>query len=170
MLPLMATTGDKFRSRRSRDERGVAMVEMALVLPLAMAVLLGIFTGGNAYFRKISLVDAARDGARYGASLKVPVGGINAWRAAVAGRVAELSGGEVAAIDVCVDLVVPTPVPNTACGVTDPTDAYKDPSVLTPASIVKVAVSKASKLEFIFFTTTPTLSAKIAARYERDLL
>jgi len=145
------------------------MVELALVLPLAMALLLGIFTGGNAYFRKISLVDAARDGARYGASLKVPVGGINAWKAAVAGRVAELSGGEVAAIDVCADLVVPTGL-NTACGVADPTGASSDPSFLTPASIVKVAVSKATKLEFIFFTTTPTLSAKIAARYERDLL
>ncbi|MEJ7765609.1 MAG: TadE/TadG family type IV pilus assembly protein [Acidimicrobiales bacterium] len=157
------------RRRSRRDERGVAMVEMALVLPLVMALLLGIFTGGNAYFRKINLVDAAREGARYGASLKVPVGGIEAWREAVRNRVAELSGGEVSAFEVCADLVVPTNT-NTACGVADPAGASTDPTVFLPANVVKVGVSKPTKLEFLFITMTPTLTAKIAARYERNIL
>ena len=155
--------------RRTRDERGSSLVEMALVLPLTMALLLGVFTGGSAYVRKISLVDAAREGARYGASLKVPATGINGWRQAVASRVVELSGGELTVADVCTDLVVPTGS-NTACGVTDPAGAASDPSSLTPASVVKVSVTKPTKLEFMFFTTTPTLSAKVAARYERDII
>jgi len=142
---------------------------MALVLPLATGLLLGIFTGGNAYFQKISMTDAARDGARYGASLKVPVGGLDAWRQAVRGRVAQLSGGQLTEVDVCADLVVPTGV-NLACGVADPNGAASDPTFLTPASVVKVAVTKPAKLEFMFFTTTPNLSAKIAARYERDII
>jgi len=142
---------------------------MALVLPLAMSLILGMFTGGAAYLKKINLIDAARDGARYGASMKVPVGGITAWRAAVQTRVAELSGGDAVAADVCADLVTPTGS-NTSCGVNDPSGASADPSALTPASIVKVSVSKTSKLEFVFFTTTPTLSAKVAARFERDIL
>jgi Flp pilus assembly protein TadG len=154
---------------RSRGERGTALVEMALVLPLALALLLGIFTGGNAYFQKISLVDAARDAARYGASLKVPAGGVTAWKQAVQDRVVQLSGGQAGAINVCVDLIVPTGT-NTACGVNDPSGASTDPSALTPASIVKVSVTKSTKIEFIFFTSNPTLSAKIAARYERDVL
>jgi len=154
---------------RRDDQRGNALVEMAMVLPLAMAMLLGIFTGGNAYFQKISMVDAARDGARYGASLKVPVGGITAWRQAVQDRVVQLAGGQLVAADVCADLVVPTGV-NVACGVSDPAGASTDPSVLTPASVVKVSVVKATKVEFIFYTSNPTLSARVAARYERDIL
>lgn len=152
-----------------RDERGSGMVEMALVLPVAMCLLLGIFTGGNAYFEKISLVDAARDGARYGASLKIPTAGLADWKVAVRNRVAALSGGQIEASQVCVDLVKPTGV-DTACGVGDPQGAASDPTAYTPASIVKVSVSKTTRIDFFFFTTTPTLSSKIAARYERDLL
>jgi Flp pilus assembly protein TadG len=145
------------------------MVEMALLLPLAMALLLGIFTGGSAYFKKISLVDATRDGARYGASLKIPSAGVADWRLAVQNRVAQLSGGQVSASEVCADLVVPTGA-NVSCGVTDPAGAASDPTALAPASLVKVSVSKVAKLEFMFFSTSPTVSAKVAARYERDII
>lgn len=144
-------------------------MELALVLPLAMSMLLGIFTGGQAYFQKISLVDAARDGARYGASLKIPPGGIADWKQAVRNRVAGLSGGQVGASEVCAELVKPTGT-NIACGVGDPQGAASDPTSLTPASVVKVSVTKATRIEFFFFTSTPTLSSKIAARYERDIL
>ena len=152
-----------------RNERGSGLVEMALVLPIAMCFLLGIITGGHAYFQKISMVDAARDGARYGASLKIPTAGIADWKQAVKNRVASLSGGQITASQVCAELVKPTGS-NTACGVADPQGAASDPTSLTPASIVKVSVSKQTKIEFFFFSTTPTLTSKIAARYERDLL
>ncbi|MBA3652670.1 MAG: pilus assembly protein [Actinobacteria bacterium] len=146
-------------------------MEFALVVPLLMAMLLGIFTGGSAYFQKISLVDAARDAARYGASLKndAASGGLATWKLNVQQRVVTLSGGQVTAGAVCVDLVTPTGS-NTACGVNDPSGAASDPTVLTPASIVKVSVSKPAQLKFFFFTMTPNLSTKIAARYERDIL
>jgi len=166
------------RSARYRED-GTALVETAMVLPLAMAMLLGIFTGGSAYFQKISLVDAARDGARYGASLQVPGGGIADWRQAVQNRVVQLAGGQVTAADVCADLIVPTGT-NTNCGVSDPTGASTDPgaqvlvcvpgSCPTTASLVKVSVTRSAKVEFIFFTSNATLSARIAARYERDIL
>ena len=152
-----------------RNERGTALVEMAMVLPLAFALLLGVFTGGHAYFQKISLVDAARDGARYGASLKVPPAGVNEWRQAVKNRVVGLAGGQVTASEVCAELVTPTGS-NTACGVSDPAGAASDPTSLTPASVVKVSVTKSTRIEFVFFSTSPTLNAKIAARYERDIL
>ncbi len=142
-----------------------------MVLPLVVALLLGIFTGGAAYFRKISLVDAARDAARYGASLKhdAASGGIATWRQRVKTRVVELSGGAVTMADVCADLVTPTGS-NTACGVNDPAGSNADPSVLAPASLVKVSVTKPTKVEFGFFTRTPTIRAKVVARYERDII
>ena len=152
-----------------RNERGTALVEFALVLPLAISLMLGTFTGGQAYFQKISLVDATRDGARYGASLKIPTGGIADWRQAVRTRVAQLSGGQVSASQVCAQLVTPTGS-DTACGVADPQGAASDPTSLTPASVVKVSVAKEARIEFVFFTITPTLTSKIAARYERDIL
>ncbi len=140
-----------------------------MVLPLAFALLLGVFTGGHAYFQKISLVDAAREGARYGASLKLTPTGVNEWREAVKSRVVGLSGGQVTASQVCAELVKPTGS-NTACGVADPQGAASDPTSLTPASIVKVSVSKPARIEFVFFSTSPTLTSKVAARYERDIL
>ena len=155
--------------RAPNDERGTTLVETALVLPLVFALLLGIFTGGNAYFTKISLADAARSGARFGASLKVPAGGTAAWGQLVRNRVAELSGGKIAASEVCADLVVPTGS-NSSCGVADPSGASSDPTTLTPASLVKVSVNTSVKLDFVLFTSNPALSSKIAARYERDFL
>jgi len=158
-------------SCRSRNQQGSTLVEFALLLPLIMALLLGMFTGGFAYFQKISLVDAAREGARYGASLQhdAASGSIATWRQNVAERVVQLSGGQLSADDVCVELVTPTGT-DTTCGVSDPDGAASDPTVLAPASLVKVSATKEARLEFVFLTLTPTLSAKVAARYERDIV
>ncbi|MEA2685882.1 MAG: hypothetical protein QOE93_1077, partial [Actinomycetota bacterium] len=73
------------------------------------------------------------------------------------------------AADLCVDLVTPTGS-NTICGIADPPGASTDPTVLAPARVVKVSATRAGRLEFLFFTMTPTLSAKVVARYERDLV
>jgi len=48
-----------------RDERGAAMVEFALILPVFMMLVLGTFSGGTAYYRNITIASAAREGARY---------------------------------------------------------------------------------------------------------
>src|SRR4051794_13996066 len=68
-----------------RDEVGAALVEFVLVLPVFMLLLLGMLTGGLAYSRKLSVAQAAREGARYGATL--PITGTlptDAWLAKVA--------------------------------------------------------------------------------------
>jgi Flp pilus assembly protein TadG len=49
---------------RLRDERGQAMVEFALVLPILMALLLGIIQFGIVFNNYITLTDATRAGAR----------------------------------------------------------------------------------------------------------
>lgn len=152
------------RLSRRRDERGTSIVEFAFVLPLIISMLLGMFTSGLAYSRKISMLDAVRDGARYGASLPVSSDpqGLLSWETAVRSRVAEISAGELATNQVCVKLVYP--VGGNDCGVADPPGAASESSV----HIVKVSASKSARIEFLFFSTSPTLSAKVAARYERD--
>jgi Flp pilus assembly protein TadG len=152
------------RHWRRRDERGVALVEFAIVLPVLMAFALGIFSGGTAYFRKITVVDAVREGARYGATLPVPAGagGAASWETSVRNRVAQASGGELASANVCVKLVYATGAAD--CGITDPAGAATE----TGVRLVKVSASKDATLEFFFFTRTVTLSGAVAARFERD--
>jgi Flp pilus assembly protein TadG len=47
------------------------LVEFALILPVFMAIVLGMFTGGIAYNTKQGLTSGAREGSRYGATLPV---------------------------------------------------------------------------------------------------
>ncbi len=48
----------------TRDDRGAAMVEFAIVLPLLLMLLMGIIEFGRAYNTQISIQAAAREGAR----------------------------------------------------------------------------------------------------------
>lgn len=51
-----------------RQERGVAMVEFAIILPLMMLLILGVTELGRALIRYNVLTKAVRDGARYAAA------------------------------------------------------------------------------------------------------
>ena len=51
-------------SRIKRDDRGAAMVEFAIVLPVLLLILLGIIEFGRAYNAQVSIQAAAREGAR----------------------------------------------------------------------------------------------------------
>jgi Flp pilus assembly protein TadG len=48
----------------SREERGAAIVEMALVLPLLLALLMGVLVYGQYFMLAHSVQQAANDGAR----------------------------------------------------------------------------------------------------------
>lgn len=54
--------------RRHAHERGANLVEAAVVIPLLLMILVGVVDLGRAYFTYITVIDAAREGARYGAS------------------------------------------------------------------------------------------------------
>ena len=55
----------RFRSRRARDERGQALVEFALVLPILVMIMLGVMQFGILFWTQITLTQVARDTGRW---------------------------------------------------------------------------------------------------------
>jgi hypothetical protein len=58
---------------RSPEDRGVAIVEMALILPILVVLMLGMFTGALAWNQSQALGQGARVAGRYAATLPLPV-------------------------------------------------------------------------------------------------
>jgi Flp pilus assembly protein TadG len=56
---------------RKGRERGAQLIEFALILPILMSLLLGIVTGGIAFSHNLSIDNAARETARFAATLPV---------------------------------------------------------------------------------------------------
>lgn len=115
--------------RRRRDQRGSTLVEFAFIFPIFMMVVLGMFSGGQSYNRKISMTNAVAEASRYGATLApgplvaappaacfvvpaVSAGcGVDEWLSMVAAAVAQNGDGDLdATIDgreICVAYVHP---------------------------------------------------------------
>jgi Flp pilus assembly protein TadG len=104
------------RRVQNRDERGASLVEFALVAPVFFLLLLGTITGGLAFSHKLDLSTAAREAARYAATLPdnefqpdppstTPAG--TAWASAIAGEATNATSGALGASGstVCVALV-----------------------------------------------------------------
>lgn len=66
-----------------KSEKGQAMVEFALVLPLLLILLCGIIDFGWLYYNQITLNNAAREGARYAVIYYDPV---SDWKSAAESR------------------------------------------------------------------------------------
>jgi ferredoxin len=59
--------------RRLAGERGAALIELALVLPVLLMLVLGIYSAGLGYSRKVAVTNAAREASRFGATLPISV-------------------------------------------------------------------------------------------------
>ena len=53
--------------KRTSDQKGQSMVEVAIALPVLIMILVGILDLGRAFFTFIALTDAAAEGAAYAA-------------------------------------------------------------------------------------------------------
>lgn len=49
-----------------RHQHGQSLVEFALILPLFVLIVIGVFDLGRAFFGSITITNAAREGARFG--------------------------------------------------------------------------------------------------------
>lgn len=158
--------------RRHRSgERGAALVEFSILVPVFMAMVLAMFSGGVAYNRRIDLSHAAREGARYGAAL--PQDQAN-WAQLVRDVVVNRSGGDLKANDVCVALVngpagtvvtgdLGGPWSQVPAGY--PANCYADDGS-DPGMRVHVAARKSADIQALLFTYPVTLSVQGTARHE----
>src|SRR5688572_19339077 len=90
------------RTRRANGDRGVALVEFALVFPILAMLLVGTITGGFALNQKQQVTHATREGARYAASISPTQSFSNGtWAENVRDLVIERSVGDLTAAQVC---------------------------------------------------------------------
>lgn len=61
-----------FPCRLASEDRGAAVVEFALVLPILMLIVFMIIDGTRAFYTVNNLVSAAREGARFGSVVDLP--------------------------------------------------------------------------------------------------
>ncbi len=158
---------------RRLAERGAALVELALILPIATSLVLGVASGAMAYNRKLSVTDAVREGSRLGATL-VPasVAPPDTWLSTVRSRTVELSGGQLSSGEVCVKLVreagaTDADVLTSSCPISMTADEPVTPAnLVTGDCVVKVWGQRGDRLQAGFFSTNLTLKAKAVSRYE----
>lgn len=104
----MTSTQPHARACRQRftEDRGAALVEFALVVPVLTVLLLGSLTGGLVLNQKQQITHASREGARYASSIAADQAFVSGtWAENVRDLVVERSSGELDATAVCVSLV-----------------------------------------------------------------
>ena len=168
--PLRAARGS------GRDERGAALVEFALVLPVFLMLLLGMMTGGLAYSRKLSVAQAAREGARFGATLPVTASNpVSAWLPRVGALTISSSDGELES-DKPGRYVCIAHVPASGTAQRWEVSGAASPVLSAGTCIandgragetrVQVVGRRTSRLEALVFSRDLTVSSQAVARFE----
>lgn len=160
--------------RTRRDDAGASLVEFALVLPLFMMLLLGMFTGGLAYSRKLAVTQATREGARYGATLPLSAEPtVDLWLQRVSDVAVASSDGElspsVTGMQVCVAYVPGSGTPRRVLRVGSST-TFSNATCFTDGrtgeSRVQVVGSRPSTLEALVWSRDLDLLSRAVARFE----
>lgn len=154
---------------------------MAVVLPLIIVLMLGIITGGISLNRSVSLNNAAREGARYGATLPID-GDMAGWLDSVAdiaigAATGDLDDGQPDRV-VCVAFVHPDGTDPTDQTVRIVVDEAGTRTITVGATChaddrpdderrVQVDVERSSELEVVFWSRTLTVHGTSTARFER---
>jgi Flp pilus assembly protein TadG len=173
------TTGGTVNGIRTRTEHGASAVEFALVLPFVVLLIFGVVTTGLAYSDHLSITNAVREGARYGAAADYSASASD-WADSVRSRVEQVyfnSGDSIDDDQICVKLVMQgasgaTLVPNTdhgndpACG----TAPSAPDDMATDSCAVMVWVSKPQRIQLIIAPDlTFHISAQSVAYYGRSV-
>jgi len=167
---------------RRAGEEGASLVEFAMVLPLLAGLLVGIVTAGLALNGKNSINNAAREAARYGATLPVE-STMNNWLddvadVAIRSGTGQLDNG-VDGRTICVAYVYPDgAVPNdrTARVMID-SAGTRSYSIGAPCFSdgrpgderrVQLSGSRDAEIFALFFRRIVTLDAESVSRFERE--
>jgi Flp pilus assembly protein TadG len=156
--------------RVRRHERGASLVEFAIIFPIFMIIVLGMFSGGVAYNRQIAIRNAAKEGARYGATVpRLTSFTSGTWASNVRDVVVERSEQELAASDVCVALVTGSPAvavstSHTTAGGTAPCFAESEDD----GQRVQVRVATTANIEALVFSWPIDIDAEAVANHEGE--
>jgi len=178
-----------FRGRhtgpRVHGDGGAAIVELALVMPIVLAIILATISSGMAMDQRLSLDHAARESARYGATMSSSqlFTDERTWAANVSSVALARAGGDldVPGATLCVSLVegsgtggvqvVSGPFP--ASSYTTKTDGKPcDPAELYPTTLydvgrrVQVRATRPASIEFGVDVWQITLSASVSVKSE----
>lgn len=168
------------------NQRGAALVELAIALPLLVMLLVGMVSAGIAYNNQLALTHAAREGGRYAATLPVTnFASLGAWLSEVSDQtVIEGTGSLDDGVDgryVCVAYVYPQGV-----GGPDPDDRTMRLELFADGSTssdgqqcitggdgrpnterrVQVLVGRNTDFTVVFFSTNLSLDAEAVNRFE----
>lgn len=166
--------------RRGRGDEGAVLVEFALVFPILVFLLFGIFGAGILLNQRLSVTQAGREGARYGSTIPTdqctpsstnpsPCSGLN-WAQLVQAVTAERSAGELAASNVCVALVAGPGTAPVAKGLNYTTAGGTAPCFVDQSSDtgerVQVLIRLGTKVEGALITVPVTLDTRAITRFE----
>ncbi|HEX9775713.1 MAG TPA: TadE family protein [Actinomycetota bacterium] len=167
-------------SSRTRSERGASAVEFAIILPVFLMITFGMLTGGLAYNTKNNLTHAAREAARYGATLPVdqfPGTPGPSWAASIKDRLVDNAAGDIdeskTGHSICVALV--SGDPGAVVSITGSPYRYEtgggagrcfDDGGADGQARVQVSVERPGSINAVLFFLNLTLESQADARYE----
>jgi Flp pilus assembly protein TadG len=123
-------------SSKKRRSRGQSLVEFAIVLPVFLLILSGIMDFGFLLYSRMSIINAARDGARFGVTLgDTPTQIVSQVRSQVSGA----SGGLISNSQAQTQVAVVCVRTNSSCTFTKSTPAAT--SDVKPTDSIKVTVN-----------------------------
>lgn len=169
-------TGHQGHGGGARSPAGVAAAELVIILPILLALVLGMFSGGIAYDHKLSLTHAAREAGRFGATL--PFNDATTWLDAVADRAEEAAVGKVSSGEpgryICVAYAHPAEGIAQRLERTDSGDAIStgdcpnvdDDDLPDDQARAQVRLERDSDFNAFFFSTTITVSSTAVSRHE----
>lgn len=145
--------GQQNQGRVGRRERGAALIETALVLPMLLMLTFGIWTAARAWNVRSTMEHAAREGVRFAAT-DLP------WDGTSQSQVEAVMDAELATS------AIPTASINTLC-----INMATNPCGFTPTAQnynqVAVRIQYPNyPLNFLFFQTTVNLTVEAVGRYE----
>ena len=120
-VPTSPHAADTVRAKRREHGRGQALVEFAIILPVFFLVVAGMFDLGLGVYSDLTLVNAAREGARLGV---IDPGNTTAIESRVRAMAGNLDGSK---LDVAIECERPSGSSFVACGAPmwQPGDATK---------------------------------------------
>ncbi|MGQ0848908.1 MAG: TadE/TadG family type IV pilus assembly protein [Actinomycetota bacterium] len=139
--------------KQGAGERGAALVETAIVLPLLLALTFGIWTLARAWNVRNTMEHAAREGVRFAAT-ELP------WNGSSVADVRQVIDDELASSAIPSASVSTICIDNSAnpCGFTATAQGYDQ---------VAVQIQYPNyPLNFLFFTTNVDLNVEAVGRYE----